>query len=237
MIKHIVFDCDGVLWQGTNEGYVKCYHRAAVEAGIELDYALARERILANWGTSALHEVGGMLPEHPQRVPEVVERYCVLVRSDYFLDTASLVPGVDRALELLSERYGLSAVTGMNADNLARLMDRFGLRARFRHVLSTGDLNDPARQKHSGYHLQQVLDWESLAPHEALVVGDAPVDVQMARNKQVPVIVVLTGHLDRQQAHALGVETVLPSVADLPAWFAERRQRSAAQATADTSGR
>lgn len=237
MLKHIVFDCDGVLWQGTNEGYVKCYHRAAVEAGIELDYALARERILAFWGTSALHEVQGMLPEHPQRVAEVVERYRVLIRSDYFLDTASLVPGVDRALDTLSRHYGLSAVTGMNADNLTKLMDRFSLRARFRHVLSTGDLSEPAQQKCTGYHLQQVLDRESLAPHEALVVGDAPVDVEMARNKQVPAIVVLTGHLNRKEAHALGVETVLPCVTDLPAWLAEQRQRAAARAAATTSGR
>jgi hypothetical protein len=46
---HLVFDCDGVHWQGRNEGYFKCYHCAAVESSIDLDFAVARERILQNW--------------------------------------------------------------------------------------------------------------------------------------------------------------------------------------------
>jgi FMN phosphatase YigB (HAD superfamily) len=68
MLKHIVFDCDGVLWDGTNEGYVQCYHRAALEAGAAIDYALANQRILANWGTSAQQEIEGLLPDHPHLV-------------------------------------------------------------------------------------------------------------------------------------------------------------------------
>jgi phosphoglycolate phosphatase-like HAD superfamily hydrolase len=220
MLKHIVFDCDGVLWQGTNEGYVKCYHRAAVEAGIEIDYALAQRRILANWGTSAQHEVEGMIPDHPHRVAEVVERYRQLIRSDLFLGTATLVPGVRQALQSLSPHYALSAITGMNADNLPKLLDRFELRDCFRHTISTGETNDPALQKRTGYHLRQLLDWETLAPHEALCVGDAQVDVQMAERQQVPIVVVLTGHLDERQARDLSVRAILRSAADLPAWIA-----------------
>jgi phosphoglycolate phosphatase-like HAD superfamily hydrolase len=220
MLKHIVFDCDGVLWRGTNEGYVKCYHRAALEAGIDLDYALATQRIWAHWGTSTQHEIAGMIPEHPHLVAEVTERYRRLVRSDLFLSTAEIIPGVHETLSELSRHYGLSAITGMNADNLATLTDRFDLRTCFRHMISTGDINDPTKQKRTGYHLRQVLDWESIAPHEALCVGDAPVDVQMARDQDVPVVVVLTGHLDRRQASDLRVEDVLDTVADLPSWIA-----------------
>jgi phosphoglycolate phosphatase len=219
MLKHIVFDCDGVLWDGTNEGYVRCYHRAAVEAGVDLDYGLARQRILANWGTSARHEVEGLLPDHPHLVADVVQRYRRLVRSDLFLSTAAPVAGVKQALEALSARHGLSAITGMNTENLGTLMDRFGLRALFRHVVSTGEVNDPAQQKRTGFHLRQVLDREGVAPHEALCVGDALVDVRMAQSQRVPVVVVLTGHLDQQQARDLKVQAILASVADLPAWI------------------
>jgi phosphoglycolate phosphatase-like HAD superfamily hydrolase len=220
MLKHIVFDCDGVLWQGTNEGYVQCYHRAAVEAGIEIDYALARRRILAIWGTSAQHEVAAMIPGHPHLVAEVVQRYRRLVRSDLFLNTATLVPGAKETLQTLSQHYGLSAITGMNADNLGKLFERFDFRSFFRHAISTGETNDPAQQKCTGFHLRQVLDWESVAPHEALCVGDAPVEVEMAQRQQVPVVVVLTGHLDERQARDLNVRAIIPSVADLPAWIA-----------------
>jgi phosphoglycolate phosphatase-like HAD superfamily hydrolase len=219
MLKHVVFDCDGVLWQGTNEGYVKCYHRAALEAGIDLDYALAKQRILAHWGTSTQHEIVGMIPEHPRLVAEVADRYRRLVHSDLFLSTAEIVPGVRETLSGLSRHYGLSAITGMDADNLAILMDRFDLRTWFRHMISTGEISDPTKQKDTGYHLRQILDMESIAPHEALCVGDAPVDVQMAREQDVPVVVVLTGHLDRRQASDLGVEDILDTVADLPSWI------------------
>jgi phosphoglycolate phosphatase-like HAD superfamily hydrolase len=219
VLKHIIFDCDGVLWEGTNEGYVRCYHRAAVEAGIELDYAVARRRILANWGRSARREVEGMIPDHPQLVADVVERYRRLVRSDLFLSTAALIPGVKQTLESLSGRYGLSAITGMNADNLATLLARFELRSYLRHALSTGDSDDPSRQKHTGYHLRQVLDWEALAPCEVLCVGDAPVDVEMAQQVQAPIVVVLTGHLDQLHAGKLGVLATIPTVADLPQWI------------------
>lgn len=231
MLKHIIFDCDGVLWQGTNEGYVKCYHRAAVEAGIHLDYSLARERILANWGTSAEHEVEGMVPDHPHLVPEIVARYRRLVRSDLFLSTATLVPGTQPTLQTLSRRFGLSAITGMNTDNLAKLLNRFDLSAYFRHVISTGETNDPTRQKGTGYHLGRLLHDEAISPDEALCVGDAPVDVQMAQRQQVPVVVVLTGHLDAQQAHDLCVDAVVDSVADLPSWIATNHFEGVSYAT------
>jgi len=219
VLKHIIFDCDGVLWEGTNDGYVKCYHQAAVEAGIDLDYALAQQRILANWGRSARHEIEGLIPDHPQRVAEVVNRYRRLVRSDLFLSTATLIPGVEQILQKLAQRYRLSAITGMNADNLRTLLERFRLRRYLQHALSTGDSDDPARQKHTGYHLRQLLEREALAPHEVLCVGDAPVDVHMAEQLGAPIVVVLTGHLDRPQASQFNVRAVLASVAELPDWI------------------
>jgi len=220
MLKHIVFDCDGVLWEGTNEGYVKCYYQAARDAGIDLDYALARERILAHWGRSAQQEIEAMIPEHLHRVEEVEQRYRRHIRSDLFLSTAALVPGARETLQALSRCYALSAVTGMDADNLRTLLRRFELRGLLQHTISTGETNDPAQQKGTGYHLGQLLSQEALAPHEALCVGDAPVDVEMARRQQVPVVVVLTGHLDEHAARKLNVRHILASVADLPAWLA-----------------
>ena len=218
-LKHIVFDCDGVLWDGTNDGYFLCYHTAALEAGIQLDYGVARERILKNWGQSAELEVQGMIPEHPGLVPQVVELYRKLVHSDLFLSTASLIPQADTVLETLRHRYGLSAITGMNPANLQILLDRFRLRPFFRHAISTADHIEPHKQTRTGFDLARLLELEGLQPEEALVVGDALVDVEMARHQRVPLVVVLTGHLTRTQARELGVGHVLPSIADLPGWL------------------
>jgi phosphoglycolate phosphatase-like HAD superfamily hydrolase len=219
-LKHIVFDCDGVLWDGTNEGYFRCYHSAALEAGINLDFEVARERILKNWGQSAQLEIQGMLPDHPDLVPEVVRIYRRLVRSDLFLNAASLIPGVEPTLRELARNYGLSAISGMNADNLEKLFARFQLRPLFQHVLSAAETNDPLKQKCTGYHLGQLLQSEQLAPDEVVCVGDALPDVQMARRQQVPIVVVLTGHLTEAEARNLSVREIFPSVASLPQWLA-----------------
>jgi phosphoglycolate phosphatase-like HAD superfamily hydrolase len=218
-LKHIVFDCDGVLWHGTNEGYFTCYHQAALEVGVALDLEVVRERILQNWGQSVRLEVEGMLPDHPELVAEVSQRYERLVRSELFLSRASLVAGAFRTLEALASHYALSAITGMNADNVEAMFARFGLRRFFRHAFSTAETDDPKRQKATGYHLGQLLESEQLVPEEALCVGDAAVDVQMAWRQRVPIVVVLTGHLTAEQARGLGVGAIISSIADLPSWL------------------
>lgn len=220
-IKHIVFDCDGVLWDGTNEGYFQCYHSAALEAGISLDFETAKSRILRNWGQSAQIEIEGMIPEYRNLVPQVLEAYERLVRSEMFLDTASLIPGADGTIRQLSRNYDLSAITGMNADNLAEMLARFQFQGVFRHAISTSETDDPEKQKPTGYHLGRLLTDERLTPAEVLCVGDARSDVQMARRHQVPILVVLTGHLTENEARRLEVLDVLPSVVDLPQWIAE----------------
>lgn len=219
VLKHIVLDCDGVLWQGTNEGYFRCYHQAASDAGIHLEYEVAKERILANWGQSPRREILGMIPDAPRRVDEVLRRYERLVRSNLFLDTASLVPGTSEALRTLSASFRLSAITGMQAENLDVLLDRFGLRSYFCRTISTIDSEDPARQKHTGYHLGLLIQSEGLAPDQALCVGDARSDVEMANRQKVPVVVVCTGHLSQEEARRMEVADVLPSIASLPSWL------------------
>lgn len=224
MLKHLVFDCDGVLWQGTNDGYFRCYHRAACAAGLELDFEQAKRRLLQNWGFAPRTEIAGMIAEHPERVDEVLEHYERLIRSDLFLDTAHMVPGVDAAIRELSEHYRLSAVTGMHAENLEVLLERFALRDYFTHRISTIETDDPAKQKPSGYPLRRLMEAEGLRAEEVLCIGDADSDVEMARTQNVPIVVVLTGHLNESQARALGVTAILPSATALPGWIRSQRQ-------------
>ena len=160
-----------------------------------------------------------MIPEHPERVEDVLQQYERLVRSHLFLDTARLVPGVDETLRKLSESYRLSAVTGLHAANLEVLLERFGLRDYFCHRISTIENDDPAKQKPSGYPLRRLMDLEGLRAEEVLCIGDASSDVVMARTQKVPIVVVLTGHLTEAQARELGVAAILPTATALPDWL------------------
>jgi phosphoglycolate phosphatase-like HAD superfamily hydrolase len=108
----------------------------------------------------------------------------------------------------------------MNTVNLEKLFARFHLRPLFRHVISTAETNDPLKQKFTGYYLGQLLRSEQLTPDEVVCVRDALADVQMAQRRQVPIVVVLTGHLAEPAARKLGVQHILPSVSSLPEWIA-----------------
>lgn len=56
---------------------------------------------------------------------------------------------------------------------------------------------------------------QNVKPEECLYVGDAENDVQMAKNAGIEPIVVLTGHLDKERAEALGVKKIFPDIAYL----------------------
>ena len=48
MIKLIIFDFDGVIITGSNDGYIKSYHHALESVGVNLEPEEERRRILAH---------------------------------------------------------------------------------------------------------------------------------------------------------------------------------------------
>jgi phosphoglycolate phosphatase-like HAD superfamily hydrolase len=60
--------------------------------------------------------------------------------------------------------------------------------------------------------LKKIMQAQGVLPTETIMVGDAGNDVIMAQAAGVEPIVVLTGHLNEREAHALGVRHVIPDV-------------------------
>ena len=58
------------------------------------------------------------------------------------------------------------------------------------------------KPKPSGEILARILDRFSLAPEEALYVGDMAIDVQAGRDAQVPTLAVSTGSSTREELEA-----------------------------------
>ncbi len=59
------------------------------------------------------------------------------------------------------------------------------------------------------------METQQVAPENAIMVGDARNDVLMAQAAKIEPIVVLTGHLNIQQAEALGVTHIIQDVTHL----------------------
>ena len=64
--------------------------------------------------------------------------------------------------------------------------------------------------------LQEIMKTLGFGPEQTLFVGDAKSDVLMARQAKVEPVAVLTGHLDRKEAQALGVKYIIENVTHLP---------------------
>lgn len=64
--------------------------------------------------------------------------------------------------------------------------------------------------------LLKLLEDFNVEPSEAIMVGDATTDVFMAQAAHVLPILVLTGQISAEEAPSLGVQYILPTIADLP---------------------
>lgn len=94
-------------------------------------------------------------------------------------------------------------------------MPKFNVPDVFKQIISGYDIDDTEKQKPHPYMLQEIMRTQGATSDETVFVGDARSDVQMARSANVRPIVVLTGHLNHEQASALEVKDIIPSVASL----------------------
>lgn len=115
-------------------------------------------------------------------------------------------------LQKLSQKYKLCVTTGVHPKVFwEKEMPKFNFPQVFSQIIFAYDV-EPAKQKPNPYTIEAILKKQLIKKEEAVMVGDAKSDVQMAFNAQVEPIVVLTGHLNRQEAESLGVKKIIDNV-------------------------
>ncbi|MEK7156865.1 MAG: HAD family hydrolase [Patescibacteria group bacterium] len=227
MLKLIVFDWDDVFTHGASQGYYACYKAATdfVLPGIDPNTAKIVAKEL--WGRPARQTIARILGERSELVENAHEQYEKCLFSGTFLDKLSLVSGSVEVLRRIHTRYKIAIATGIHPILLKKhVMPKFNVPEElFCQIASTYDLPDLSRGKPHPDLLESILKVQNVDPNEAVMVGDAEVDIQMARAAGVRPVVVLTGHLDEQQAKALGVKEILPSVAELESVLDEKSSK------------
>jgi HAD superfamily hydrolase (TIGR01509 family) len=213
MIKLIVFDWDDVFTLGSKEGYITCLHDTLVDLGVHLEPREEHRRILETWSKPHRAELENLLRERPG----LVDRACALYEEKFFggtfVEALSYVAGANELLERLKGRYTLAVATGAHPVVLReRVMPKFGVPDVFAQIVSGYDIDDVAKQKPHPHMLEKIMAEQGAMPEETVMVGDAASDVKMARNAGVTPVVVLTGHLSRAEAEALGVEWIAEDV-------------------------
>jgi phosphoglycolate phosphatase len=213
MIELIIFDWDDVFTKGSTEGYYKCYHEAIAGVGVSLGPEEEKQRIAAKWGASHEEELGELLKEKPELVSQASKLYEDYLFGDTFVDCLSVVPGSIELLNRLANKYTLALATGVHPKVLKeRIMPKFNVPNVFAQIVTAYDLDDPTHAKPHPFIAQEIMRAQNITPEHAVMVGDAGNDVRMAQTAGIEPIVVLTGHLNREQALRLGVKHIIPDV-------------------------
>ncbi len=91
-------------------------------------------------------------------------------------------------------------------------MPKFDVPNVFAQIITGHDLEDSSKSKPDPYIAQEIMRRTGMSQEETVMVGDAKNDVLMAKRAGITPIVVLTGHLNREAAEALGVTYIIEDV-------------------------
>ncbi len=216
MIKLIIFDWDDVFTQNSIKGYYTCYHEALKGVGVSLDPQEEDNRIKEKWGAGHRAQLEYLLQEHPDLVDKAVGIYQDHFFGDTFVDCLTIIPGAHELLMRLAKSYTLTVATGAHPKIIKdRLFPKFNIPDVFAQVLTIYDIDDIAHAKPHPFMANKILQDQGFLAEEAVLVGDAASDMQMAWNAGIEPIAVLTGHLNRDQAVQIGVKHIIDDVTKL----------------------
>ncbi len=212
MIKLVIFDFDGVIVTGTNQGYFYCYHQALINVGVKLSPQEEKKRVEERWGKGYKSQLELLLKENLELLPRAVASYEKCYESDRFQKNIRLIKGAKEELETLSKYYTLAIASGMIKKTMNILINKFKIKNYFKNIITIDDVEKEEYRKPSPYMINSIKGTFSISSNETVYVGDAKSDVIMAQNAKVTSIVVLTGNLNRKEAEKLGVKYIVKDI-------------------------
>lgn len=150
MLKLIIFDFDGVIIGGSNDGYFRCYHAALEAVKAKLSPKEERQRILDKWGKGYIPQLEYLLKENPKALPIAIKAYEACYRSPVFYKDIRLIKGAKKSLERLSKKYELAIATGMMRSSLESLIKKFKIDF-FKRILTVDDIHRVQDRKPSPF--------------------------------------------------------------------------------------
>lgn len=168
MLKLVIFDCDGVLFDSreANRAY---YNQLLGQFGCprmnedELDYVHTH---------NVMDSVAHIFRNHPKIANEAVKRYQTELDYTPFLKHMIMEPDLIEFLEIIKPRYH-TAISTNRTTTMPMLLDSYQLRPWFDQVVTA---LDAPRPKPAPDGLEMILDNFNLQVHEAIYIGDSQVD-------------------------------------------------------------
>ncbi len=154
----------------------------------------------------------------PRETAELLMRY----RQGYAQvsqDSSMLFDGVEETLsDLRDAGYRLAVATGKSRAGLERALRHSGIQDMFELTRCA----DESADKPHPQMLFDILAQLNCAAEGALMIGDTEYDMHMAANAEVKAVAVGCGVHTHDRLHAAGALEILPDVAALPTWLAQK---------------
>ncbi len=202
-LRAVLFDWDGTLldsFHADSAAYLEMFHELGIGWGLG---ELARH-YSPDW-----HHVYRAAKLPRERWGEADR----LWRRAYRRHQPELLPGARRVLDLLRRRYVLGLVTSGSRDRVQRQLRRFRLDRLFAACICSEDAR--YRKPHPAPLLRAVARL-GLSPKACVYVGDAPEDVEMARQARMQVIGVLGPFPIARRLRQARPDALLRSIRELP---------------------
>lgn len=215
-----LFDVDGTLVSAGGAGR-RAFERAVADRCGGLDGALAGLRLDGMTDRLIVREALRILsqPFDDAFCDALLERYVEHLASEIHGPGYAVLPGVVEALEGLRARGALVALCTGNVVAGAKLkLARGGVDRYFDWGASAvcgfaADGEERERVVHAALRRTCERLGRTIAPAEALVIGDTPRDVSAAHAAGIPVLAVATGRYAEAELRAAGADHVAPSLA------------------------
>lgn len=206
----IIFDFDGTL-ADTRQNIVRTMQATIRRMG------LAERNDAQCAATIGLTLYDGFLRLYPDMDGHAAELCVAKYREIYFEDVASAIPqlfdGVAETLHALrGEGILLAVASSRSSPSLLLFMRERAIDHLFSYILGSDSVS---RHKPEPEAVEVILQKSGFNPSEAIVVGDMPVDILMARSASVRAVGVSWGNATREELTAAGADAVIDDVREL----------------------
>ena len=205
--KVIIFDFDGTLCD-TRSNIIIAFRATMEHLGLDMR---DEETCGATIGLTLRDGFKSMYPEFDDAKID----YCVETYRQIFAERRKelmpdLFPGVKETLEALRKRgYRMTIATSRLTDSLMLFMRHHGIDHYFEYAVGSDSVTH--HKPHPEPALKTLREL-NIAPSEAIMVGDMPVDIAMAHNAGIRAIGVDYGNATREELEAAEADWIVDSI-------------------------
>ena len=205
--KVIIFDFDGTLCD-TRSNIIIAFRATMEHLGLEMR---DEETCGATIGLTLRDGFKSMYPEFDDAKID----YCVETYRQIFAERRKelmpdLFPGVKETLEALRKRgYRMTIATSRLTDSLMLFMRHHGIDHYFEYAVGSDSVTH--HKPHPEPALKTLREL-NIAPSEAIMVGDMPVDIAMAHNAGIRAIGVDYGNATREELEAAEADWIVDDI-------------------------